>query len=663
MHRQTINRFRPSICMLVVGLLGLICLNAQAVVGQSQESSRGVSQAQQRIRALIEQLGDPSFIKREAAKEELEKFGLLAFESLRVAEMHPNVEISHSATYLLESMEVDWSLPSDSFEVQRMLKDYNNSLQRNKLETLQRLASLDRADAYMALLRLMRYEKDEEISKVAGLHIMECAIDAMAARPTKPSTGSNSANNIVWRELLTSGALESTRVTAKWLQTLADQLEAPLIPVDVWQKLVTEERMLLESNTRGRTQSRTKTDEEIVKRLYRVVAKLLTAKGQQNAAIDFFEPCFELVPKSPTDASNDLQWMLEAGLPQAIERLNEQRPELFSTRTRNRYLLAEAYLKLGEIEKANRTAVEASDLTNLPVELARRIAQANLGDSEAMQRYSNYDYLVQRGLFAWGEAELKRILARTEKNELSFHQEFATRQRLSLFYWGADEPQLAADVWQPIMHKAGMLEGNKPDSISKDLQNELSQRNIDDVVWGKYIPAHYYFYLGLAASKKENWELARKQLRQAAEFDATDPDLLIAMYRAIKDDSQFKGQVDQWIEILEASYRVDLEKAESDLASARSARSSYENSVAEYCNQLAWLLAGTNRKVGDAIMLSQRACNLSPDSAVFIDTLARCYFSSGNIDKAVDLQTTAIKLMPYERSMQRQLAEFQAARK
>ncbi len=125
-------------------------------------------------------------------------------------------------------------------------------------------------------------------------------------------------------------------MTAKWLQTLAEQMDAPSIAPEVWQKYVTQERMLLESNARGRSQARTKTDDEIVKRLYRIVVKLLVAKRQHTAALEFFEPYFDLVSKEQKDAFSDLQWMLEAGLPHAIERLNQQRPDLFA-RTQNRY--------------------------------------------------------------------------------------------------------------------------------------------------------------------------------------------------------------------------------------------------------------------------------------------------------------------------------------
>ena len=454
-HMVTQHLGRFGCWVTAFGVLA-ICLTTVHAVDNPSDAD----QAQARINALIEQLGDPSFIKREAAKEELEKFGLVAFESLRGAEMHANVEIAHSATYLLESMQVDWSLPSDSFDVQRLLKDYNDLQQRNKLDALQRLANQDRADATMALLRLMRYEKDEKISKAAGLHVMENVVDALAPSTKPTASPKNSAAQLPMKQLITAGSSESNRVTAKWLQTLAEQLDQPTISPEVWQKHVAQERMLLESNARGRSQARTKTDDEIVKRLYRIVVKLLVAKNQQTAALEFFEPYFDLVSKEQKDAFNDLQWMLEAGLPQAIERLNQQRPDLFA-RTRNRYLLAEAYLKMGQTEKANETAAEARDLTNFPPELARRIAQAHPADSEAAQRHANFDYLMKRGLFQWSEEELKRVLSKAaEKGDLSRQQELATRQQLAIYYWGADQPELAADVWLPIMQKAGLLGGH-----------------------------------------------------------------------------------------------------------------------------------------------------------------------------------------------------------
>ncbi len=70
---------------------------------------------------------------------------------------------------------------------------------------------------------------------------------ALSTRPNTALTSVNSTAKLPWKELITNGGAESTRATAKWLMMLAEQLDSPSIPVDVWQKLVTQERMLLES--------------------------------------------------------------------------------------------------------------------------------------------------------------------------------------------------------------------------------------------------------------------------------------------------------------------------------------------------------------------------------------------------------------------------------
>jgi predicted Zn-dependent protease len=52
---------------------------------------------------------------------------------------------------------------------------------------------------------------------------------------------------------------------------------------------------------------------------------------------------------------------------------------------------------------------------------------------------------------------------------------------------------------------------------------------------------------------------------------------------------------------------------------------------------------------------------LMPDTPSFLDTLGRCYYSAGELEKAIEAQQQAIALVPHMRVMQRQLAEFEQA--
>lgn len=626
----------------------------------------------ERIEQLIEQLGDPSYIKRQSAQAELESIGLLAFENLRNATTHPNIEIASSAQYLLQSMRVVWTLPTDSFEVQRLLKDYNEFRPSQRLDRMQRLARLHRADGYLALLRLMRYESHENLSKIAALHVMDAAI---ADRPQDDEP-------LPIIELVRSSLGDSNRVSAQWLRQLLRVLDGQSTDLEPWQRFVWSERKLLESNS-------DKTSETAVKRLYRWTAKWLASQGRREEAVAFIEPSLDLLGKDQTSVLEDVAWMLDEGLPEAVLKLAQQKPELFASRARNRYLLAESYLKQGDAAQAERIAEEARNLVRTGVAIQRANGKF---DGEAMQRLDLARFLNLRGQYDWAEAELKRAEAmHAQEGYLSDEAELDVRDELALFYWGADQPDQAAAALRPILERAGLLSdaqstdkaagdkagGDKPggDKPSADKAGQGGDKDLLRIMsektaarrgpsYREYVPGTYHFYLGLAATKAGDLPRARAELHAAVALVGQNPDVLIAMTKVAGDDQEFKAETDRAINRLEQHYRAELIGEEAELVSSttRQSRVESELNIATDCNQLAWLLAGTGRKPREAIALSERSLALSEDNPIYLDTLARCHFAAGNIDKAIQLQTRALAVMPYERQMQRQLAEFRAAK-
>ena len=107
---------------------------------------------------------------------------------------------------------------------------------------------------------------------------------------------------------------------------------------------------------------------------------------------------------------------------------------------------------------------------------------------------------------------------------------------------------------------------------------------------------------------------------------------------------------------------LKLWRRKRELANAsRLTRATIAFDLAQSCNQLAWLLAKTNQRPQEAIELSERSLELKPNEGIYRDTLARCYFSAGDVEKAIELQTQALESSPNERGVARQLAEFKAA--
>ena len=77
-------------------------------------------------------------------------------------------------------------------------------------------------------------------------------------------------------------------------------------------------------------------------------------------------------------------------------------------------------------------------------------------------------------------------------------------------------------------------------------------------------------------------------------------------------------------------------------------------------NNLAWLAARSRRRLDDALRHAQRAVELEPASAAYIDTLAEAHFQLGDRLQALDLMRRCLKLEPANDHFQKQFKRFSA---
>lgn len=75
-------------------------------------------------------------------------------------------------------------------------------------------------------------------------------------------------------------------------------------------------------------------------------------------------------------------------------------------------------------------------------------------------------------------------------------------------------------------------------------------------------------------------------------------------------------------------------------------------------NNLAWMYTQCERELDRALELSQRAVQLAPSSAVYLDTLAEVHFRRGNSQKAVELMRECVYLDPREPHYRENLDRF-----
>jgi tetratricopeptide (TPR) repeat protein len=82
---------------------------------------------------------------------------------------------------------------------------------------------------------------------------------------------------------------------------------------------------------------------------------------------------------------------------------------------------------------------------------------------------------------------------------------------------------------------------------------------------------------------------------------------------------------------------------------------------ATYLNNTAWLSARAQRRLDEALELSQRAIALAPGEAAYHDTLAEVHFQRGDRDAAVVAAKKAQELAPANALFPKRLKHFETS--
>ena len=146
--------------------------------------------------------------------------------------------------------------------------------------------------------------------------------------------------------------------------------------------------------------------------------------------------------------------------------------------------------------------------------------------------------------------------------------------------------------------------------------------------------------------QEHDFKHQREELLKAIKHDETDADVLIEMYRLADADDAWMADTRERIQKL--GRKVEEEIADNP------------NNPIPY-NQWAWLIANTEGDFPKAVRYSRRSLELAPGTASFLDTLGRCYYSAGDVEKAAESQRKAVALIPHMQVMQRQLKQFEKA--
>jgi tetratricopeptide (TPR) repeat protein len=564
---------------------------------------------QQQAAELIRQLGDDDFATREAAEAKLVQMGLDVFDVLHAAQNNNDPEIALRARHLVRSMSVRWFADDDPPEVVKILRGYGDQTDDERRSRMDRLAALPEQEGVVALCRLARFETVDVLSKYAALLVLqsssedEPAPEGLAEKIAKVMASSN-------------------RPAADWLRLYSKTLTDPSSTLAEWDAATKAEQL-----TRSRHPD--KSSPEIVRDLYRWQVDLLQRLGKNDEADVVIRRTISLVDGTPEQLQELVSWLLHAERYQVVLEVAERFVDEFGRRPELLYRLAEAQLKLDRKDEAEATAERALAIDPEDTDLHRIVALK----------------LQEAGLHAWAEREFRHILKSAAAGSLV---DFQIRFLLSEMLHDQAQDQAAGEVLQPLCDLMDKDEAAKATAARM-------QRDPDSV----YSRMHYFYACVLI--EQEKFDEAEERLAKALDADATDADVLIAMYRLPNRSAERQAKTRTLIEESAGAYRKQLKSYEELAAQAQNeqTRAAIQWEIALQCNQIAWLVSNTEGDYDEALRLSHKSLEIRVDNAGYLDTLGRCYYAKGDYAGAVRYQSRAVKLDPHSGQIKRQLAFFE----
>ncbi len=613
------------------------------------DTARSTAAEESTITQLIEQLGDSNFRVRAKAQQALEKIGLPAYEELRKAQDHSNIQIARSAEYLLRSQNVVWWLETDSYEVKTRLQDYSSLDTNNRQTRLLELANLATDDALMALARVAKFESNEICSREASLSLLGKLSAVEAERKSRLSRSI----------LLMLGT--PNRPATQWLETYCSQIFGNKeFQLQIWkefaEKLGQDLKRTASKNymAKGPREHLFKQQRQQVLKFYEWVVGWIRQEQDRETALHVASQSIELASENLHAAHEYCTWALSVDLPELVVALINRiqtgveaapaQPGVKALlgpvdrdRHRMMYLLAEAYRKMGDENLANQAATEAREAPDKQSAAMIQLARGSLNEIIVIQRLSQAKMLRDRGLFDWAEAEYLAAIAIATKSELD------VRLELAEMYREGKQFAQAAQVMEKIAQMPPPADRNLPQA------DNFQEKQ-----------AYLHWYNALAAQEKDNRSTAIEELLLACDLndrcDQPNPDIVISLHRMARSADE-RAKLNSHVKRLVDMYRFEISQAESTLGQ----QTNNTRHVAELCNQLAWLLACCEINVEEAQYLSRRSLEFDPDEPSFIDTMARCLFAAGKYEEALKYQKRAVAASPHSRTMNAQLEEIEKA--
>ncbi len=600
------TRFVQHALPLILG--AGFCFNIAALASHASEQPSTVQQAAHAgdpdllVQKLISQLGSDRYFLRHQAQQRLIEMGPDVFDELQLAEKHTDLEIASRSQYILQVLRIPWVHIDDPREVQQALAHYGELSPTERDKRIRQLAVLAKGKGWAGLCRIARFDPSGLLARRAALRVM------------KQSLSANDQSLDVEHLLTELG--DSRRVPVRWLRTTFQQSKQSERKFHRWLTFVDEEISLVEENSPV-------SEVPIVYELLEYHLKLCKQASDAEAMFASLKKRTDFHTQQNGQQRDGvlvaMDWLLKNHQWGALALLEDHYHDMIFGDRLLIYMAAAARWTQGNTEEAE--------------EVADRAFRHQANDAE--QRNTFADWISELGYHDWAEREWWFVI-----DTFPILDSHSMKARRSLAIWrlhDRGEDQEAAALLAEVC-----------DAVEEDPQ---LKRNLLRGAEGHYLLnqliAQKDFFLACDAESKGNVEKQRKHLESAYGRDNLDADVLIAMYRASASDDKYR--------------KITLERIQK-------AANTVEDGIGQdpqgpqnpqLYNHWAWLISNTEGDYEKAVKYSLRSLKLDPESPSYLDTLGRCYFSIGDLEKAVEYQRKAVQRYPQMQVMREQLDLFE----
>ncbi len=622
--RQSKHAFRRWRMAFVVFCVGFMAFTAPNPVAAQIGENLADGTPPHNVRQLVKELGSPSYATRTRAQGLLQGLGLEALEELRHAQFDSDIEVEMAARYLAGSLTIRWSKETDPLEVQEVLLEYGAQSDTERTKRIGRLESLSNRSGLGALVRLVRYEKSEPLSRQAALAIL------------RQKDSKNNEARKQNSQIIKQGISHSNRNQAKWLRIHADDIESGTYSDQEWRKIVLSQREQLDNRISDITR-------DSVLQLVRTCAGSAARRGHRDEATRLVSDHLDLLEPTTRSLNDACTWAKTHQLDEVVLEIRREFQFMFDKHAELLYRAAEAHQVLGRHDQAEELAQHAIAINGFPTGDAAKKTSARDREELAIMHYAIAEALQRRGLHRWSFREYELIIANTEIDTLP---NWMSRLIVVGAYKKHRKFEDIIRVLKPLIERV-----EKDEQLQLSMETNMSGNASPEILRGMLNHA-----LAQLALKENKLGDAQRMLSKAFDANPKDIDILIQMYHT-EGDEIWRSKVKQLLNKTVRDLKTQIKDAGIDDLFGRPD----PFDVAELHNNCAWLIANTEGDYQLALKYSLQSLENRRDGAR-LDTCARCYFAVGEIDEAIEMQKEAIEVMPHEPELERQLQEFQAAK-